>query len=295
MQLLLQLVFDGLVLGCVYSVAAVGFAIIYNTSRIFHVGFGTSYLVAAYTCFWLLAHWQVPLFLSVIAAIGVAAATGVLFELLIYRPLRLRGASLLVMLISSLGVYVVSVNLVSMFFGAETKILLAESAKAFRCGPLLIASTQMPQLFVAMLLLVVIAFATRNSRAGRALRAARDNPVLLEATGTDLDRLYLVLFALGSALAGLAAVLTSLDSGIDPNIGMPALLTAAAALILGGIGTFVGPVLGGILIGLLQGLALWQLSSRWTDAVTFCVLILFLLVRPQGVLGVVRRVEEVAD
>jgi branched-chain amino acid transport system permease protein len=110
--------------------------------------------------------------------------------------------------------------------------------------------------------------------------------------GLNIQTVRLFVFALGSALAGTAAILSALDVGMDPHGGMPALLTAAVALIIGGVGTFEGAMVGAFLLGVLQSLVIWQASARWMDAVTFGLLVLFLLFRPQGLLGQRRRLEE---
>ena len=132
----------------------------------------------------------------------------------------------------------------------------------------------------------------QRSRWGKVIRAVRDDATLASVLGINLPGVRLSVFAVGSALAGLAAILSALDVGVDPYVGMPALLTAAVALIVGGVGTFEGPVLGAFLLGLLQSLVVWKISARWTDAITFAVLILFLLFRPAGLVGRRRRLEE---
>jgi branched-chain amino acid transport system permease protein len=120
----------------------------------------------------------------------------------------------------------------------------------------------------------------------------RDNSTLTNVLGINLGMVRLVVFALGSVIAGAAAILSALDVGMDPNVGMPALLIAMVALIIGGVGTYEGPVIGAFLLGILQSLTVWHVSSRWTDTIIYGVLIFFLIFRPQGLAGKRRRVEE---
>src|SRR5204862_31594 len=121
----------------------------------------------------------------------------------------------------------------------------------------------------------------------------RDDPELVSAIGINPRIVRRIVFGLGSCIAGIAAILTGLDVGIDSNIGMAAILNGAVAVIIGGVGVFEGAAMGALLLGLLQSLAIWKVSARWQDTVTFVVLIFFLLIRPEGILGTRRRTEEV--
>jgi branched-chain amino acid transport system permease protein len=110
--------------------------------------------------------------------------------------------------------------------------------------------------------------------------------------GGDINYVRLFVFGIGSGLAGISAILAGLDVGVTPHIGMPALLISAVALIIGGVGTYHGAIIGAFLLGTLQSLIVWQISAKWTDAITFFLLILFLILRPQGLVGTRRRLEE---
>jgi branched-chain amino acid transport system permease protein len=133
----------------------------------------------------------------------------------------------------------------------------------------------------------------RKTAFGKVIRAVRDSAELVSAMGVNLPRTRRAVFALGSAVSGLAAILLGLDVGIDPNIGMAAVLNGAIAVIIGGVGVFRGAVVGAFVLGILQSLVVARFSGRWADALAFVVLILFLIFRPEGVLGPSRRVEEV--
>jgi branched-chain amino acid transport system permease protein len=293
--MLSQLLTNGLVAGFAYAVMATGFALTYNTTRIFHVAFGATYVVTIYVCYLGFARLQWGLWLSLSCALIVGTGLGVLVERFLYRPLQRRNASLLVVLIGSLGFYIVTVNLIAMAFGNETLVLSPTAAKTFRAGHVVVTSAQLAQLLAGLILLPAVTVILRYSHLGRCIRAARDDPALLETLGISMNSVRGRVFALGSLLTGIAALAIGFDTGIDPNIGMPALLTAAAALIVGGVGTFEGAAVGGLLLGVLQAVVVWKASSRWTDAATFVILIGFLSFRPQGILGVRRRVEEEAS
>lgn len=293
--MLIQLLANGFVTGCMYALMALGFALIYNTTRIFHVAHGAVYTASAYACYVFLVILHVPTTGAVILATFFAAFLGVLIELLLFAPLARRDASPLVALLSSLGLYVALVNLIALVFGNETKILRPGVETTYRLGSVILTRIQVAELAVAAGILPLLVVLLKGTLWGKIIRAVRDDDTLARVLGINLGAVRLTVFAVGSALAAVAACLGALDVGMDPHVGMPALLVAAVALIVGGVGTFEGPVAGGFLLGLLQGVVVWFTSARWTDAITFTVLIFFLLFRPFGLLGRRRRVEETAS
>ncbi len=293
--MLIQLLANGFVNGCIYALMALGFALIYNTTKIFHVAHGAVYTAGAYLCYVLLVRLGWPLVLAVASAVLLAGVLGVLIELAMYAPLARRQASHLVELLSSLGLYVALVNVIALLFGNETKVLRPGIEKTYHLGSVILTSVQLAQALIAAVLLPVVVLLLKSTLWGKMIRAVRDNPVLAGVLGINLYAVRIAAFWLGSGLAALAASLVALDVGIDPNVGMPALLTATVALIVGGVGTFEGPVFGGFLLGLLQSLVVWQISARWSDTITFSVLILFLLIRPYGLAGRWRRLEETVE
>jgi branched-chain amino acid transport system permease protein len=289
---LLQLFTNGFVNGCVYAILALSFGLIYNTTRILHIAHGGAYTVGAYACYSFLMVAGLPLWASAALAVLVSAIVGAAIELAVYAPLVRRGSSPLVAFLSSLGLYVAMVNTIALIFGSETKVLHAGAEQVFHLGPVILNRIQISQVVVAAVLLPCFMWFLRGTTWGKVIVAVRDNQVLASVLGFDVALVRVVVFALGTALAGLAAVITSLDLGMDPQIGLPVLLTGAVALIVGGVGTFEGPIVGGFLLGFLQSLMVWKLSTRWTDALTFGVLIAVLLLRPSGVLGRSARIEE---
>jgi len=291
--MLWQLLANGFVNGCLFALTAFGFALIYNTTRIFHIAHGAIYTAAAYLCYVFLVqlNWSMPL--AIALALFLTGLLGALTELLVYAPLERRGASLLVALLSSLGLYIALVNLIAMIFGNETKVLRPGVEATYHLGSIILTRIQIAQVITAFVLLPSLLIFLRVTEWGKKIRALRDNPTLTEVMGINARAVRLFVFSLGSILAGTTAILSALDIGMDPHIGMPALLTAAVALIIGGVGTFEGAIVGALFLGILQSLVIWQVSARWTDAITFGLLIFFLLFRPQGLLGQRRRLEEV--
>lgn len=292
--LLFQLLVNGLINGCLYALVAVSYALIYNTTRVFHIAHGAAYTLGAYLCFYFLVRRAWSLWAASVTAILLCALFGALMEWLLYAPLLKRRASHLVAFLSSLGLYTAAVNLIALAFGNETQVLRSGVAPAVMAWGIILTKIQIAQALIAGALVAALLLALYRSGWGRIIRAVRDNPVLASVMGINLFAVRTAVLAVGSALAGVGAILSAVDVGMDPHIGMPALLTAAVALIIGGVGTFGGPALGGLFLGLLQAVVVWQFSARWTEAVTFAVLILFLVFRPSGVLAPRKRLEEQA-
>jgi branched-chain amino acid transport system permease protein len=293
-MLLLQLLLNGLVAGVMYALVAIGLSLIYNTTRVFHFAHGAIYTAGAYLCYATFVSLGWPLLFAVtLTALGTAAF-GIALELLVYAPLHRNSSSPTVGLISSLGAYIVLVNAIALLFGNETKILQPGVQATVHLGPLILARIQVVQLIAGIVLLGLVLVLLRVTMLGKRIRAVRDNAALAEVMGVSVASVRLVVFALGSGLAGCASVLAALDVGMDPHVGMPILLIAAVAMIIGGLDSFEGAVTGGLFLGLLQGLVVWKVSARWLEAVTFVLLIVVLVFRPQGLLAQRRRLEEVA-
>ena len=290
--MLTQLIANGLVSGCLYALMALGFVLIYNTTRIFHIAHGAVYTAGAYLLYLFLIVAEMSFLPAALLTLLFTAGMGVGIEFLVYRPLEKRKSSLLIALLSSIGLYTVMVNLIAMLFGNETKVLRPGVETTYQFANIILTKIQLAEVITFAILFPLVMLLLKTTFWGKAVRAVRDHPQLAEVMGIRIQTIRYSVFALGSLLAGVAAMLAALDVGMDPHVGMPMLLVGAVAVIVGGVGTFAGAVLGAFFIALLQSLVIWQISARWIDAVTFLILILFLVFKPEGILGVRKRVEE---
>ena len=287
-----QFLVNGIITGSLYALIGVSFGLIYYTVRIFHIAHGAVYTVSAYIFYTFYRQIGMPILPSFLIGLIVGTLLGILFEILIYQPLYKKEAHPGVALISSIGAYIFVVNLIALIYGSETKIPYPYIQKTYSLGNIIVTQIQLIELIVSAIIILIFALILKYTKLGKLIRALSDNPSLLESLGTDVLRLRVVIFAIGSFFVGIASCLNAIDVGIDPNVGMPALLTGAVSAIIGGYGRFIAPALGGLLLGLLENLVVWKFSARWKPAVVFVILILFLLFRPQGILGIKGRVEE---
>lgn len=270
----------------VFALIALGFALIYGTVRFFHFAHGVVFTAGAYLTFLFKVWFGLPLFFSVIAAIGLCTVLGCLIEISIYRPLRHRDSSPLILLLASLGVYVVLQNIVSMVFGDDTKTIRSGMVEeGINILGARITPIQITIIAVSLFLLVCCFLFLKCTKMGQAMRAVANDPELARVAGIESDRVILSTFALGSALAGIAGILVALDVDMTPTMGMNALLMGVVAVIIGGVGSIPGVALGALFLGMAQHLGVWKISSQWQDAIAFVILLIFLLFRPQGFLG----------
>lgn len=287
-----QFIANGLCRGSVYALVALGFGLIYTTTGVFHIAHGFIYTLGAYGLFASLMWLPGALPVAVMLALAAAAVAAVVVETLVYRPLDRKKASPAILMISSFGVYIIGINLIAMIFGNEAKILRAGVEDTFQIGNVILTRIQIAQLVTGMLVFVAYWLFLRSSALGRICRAVADDSTLASVLGVRVEGTRMLVFALGSVLATTGAILASLDVGMDPYVGLPATLVAAVACIVGGMRRFFAPALGALLLGIIQSLVVWKTSAHWEAAVTFGILILFLVFRPQGLLGQTERVEE---
>lgn len=283
--MLIQLLINGLILGSVYSLVAVGFALIYNTTRTFHIAYSVLYMVAPYFFLTFFHNLSFALLPAVLISILLTIIVSLIIEIAVYQPLEKKDSSKNVILISSIGFMTIGINLVALFYGNETKILNKGISESLKIGEIIITHTQLFQFAVSVVLLILFLIFLKWTSFGLKTRAMRDNNILCSIFGLNIPRFRLYLFALSGFFAAVGGLLIAYDVGLDPYVGMPMLLNAVVALIIGGVGRFEGPILGGFIIGILQSMVVWVFSSRWQTAVTFVLLVIFLIFRPYGILG----------
>jgi len=265
---------------------------IYRTTNIFHIAHGAVYTASAYVFYSLYVSKGYSLLLSLPPSLISGAVLGVAMYFTVYRPLEKTNASAGIKFISSLAIYTFIVNMIALIYGNETKVLSEGLSDSITFWDIILTKIQVYQ-FISFLVLLVLSYIfVKGAKPGRAIRAIGDNSRLFKALGLNERWVKGMVFCIGSAIAGLASIITGLDMGIDPHIGMFAILNAVVAVIIGGIKRLEGVALGALLIGIIQNLVIWQFSARWESAVTFLVLVAVLLYKSGGLLVVKRRVEE---
>lgn len=288
-----QLLLNSIISGSVYTLIALGFSLIYSTTKFFHFAHAAVYTSCPYFAYLFYIILGLPFWTSLCLAILSSTLLGMTIEIVVYKPMRRWGATPLVLLLSSLGLYIVLQNIISMAFGDDTKTLrsgiVTEGIEFLGAR---ITPIQIGIILVSALLLVFCWALMKYTKIGTAMRAVASDSELALVSGIDTDRTILFAFMLGSMLAGIAAILISFDIDMTPTMGMNALMMGVVAVIIGGVGSIPGAALGGFLLAFAQNFGVWKISSQWQDAIAFIILLVFLLFRPYGFFGKkIRKVE----
>lgn len=286
----MQILINGFISGTAIALLAVAFQIVYLPTRVFFIGLAGVYSVVPYLALSVLGAgwgWPAALAASLLGAVGLC----LLCEWANHGPLARKGASDGAQLIASLGIYIVLVQIVAMVWGNSTKTLRTGLDSVTRLGETIVTGAQWTTLGAGALCLAAFALLLLRSDLGLRLRALADNPKMFALFGYNVNRYRLLAFALCGVFVAAASLVTAYDIGFDPHTGLHAVLLAVVAVIIGGRGTFLGPVLGALLLGLLRAQVVWHFSARWQEAATFALLAAILLLRPQGLLGGKSRLE----
>lgn len=289
----MQILVKGLLQGVLFGAIGVAFALVYRTTKVFHIALGGCLALAPYLALAALGVGSPP-WLAVLLAITMAMAIGILIEEIIHWPLTRKRAPSEVHLIASLGAYLILVQSIVLIWGNETRILRTDLDAIWIIGNINLSQAQV--FGMALTLLATLGLFVWLSRANRGIefRALADNPVLVALLGRNVRSLRRWVFGVSSALVATAALARAWDVGFDPYIGINAVLLGMVAMIIGGVGSYVGPLVGGILLGVLRAEVVWFGSARWEEPVTFLLLALFLFLRPQGLFARQVRLEESA-
>jgi len=270
-----------------YSLVAVGFALIYQTGRFFHFAHGVVYATGAYLAYTLVISLDINPVASFFLAAALAGVVGVGIDRFVYKPFRKQKAPNLVFLIASFGIFIFIQNLLQLIYGAQILTMRTGSVKeGHHFLGAVITNIQILILVVSAALCLGLWLFVKRTKLGKAMRAVADDRIAASVVGINPERIILAAFAIGSALAGAAGILISLETNIKPTMGMNAILKGIIASIIGGIGSIPGAMFGGLFLGIAENLGIWKISAGWKDCIAFVILIVFLLFRPGGIMGV---------
>jgi len=285
----LQQLINGLSVGSMYALIALGYTLVYGVLRFINFAHGDVFMVGSFVGFYVGRNfskttWGGGLFVMIVAMLA-CAALGILIERLAYRPLRNR--SRLTVLITAIGVSLMLENAGQLVFGANPRPFPEVfPSRQFEFGQLVVSSKDIAVLMVTVTLLAALRFLVMKTKIGTAMRAVSFNPQAASLMGININLVISFTFGLGSALAAAGGILWAYKfPKIDPLMGIAPGLTAFIAAVLGGIGNIPGAALGALLIGIIETFVKGSRWSTWTEAIAFVLLILILMFRPAGLLG----------
>lgn len=280
-----QLVVNGVVLGCIIALSAIGLSMTYRILNFANLAHGDFVTFGAYAAFLFSALWGINFLLAFILAIAATSLFSVLLDVVIWRRMRSKGANRTALMILSIGLAISLRNLLVFVFGPNIKRYPMPLKEGISIGGVVVTGYQLAVVAVALVLMLAIHHLLTRTTMGKAMRALSDNADLARVSGIDVDRVISLTWAIGMALAAAAGVLYGLITNINPTMGWFMVIPIFSAAILGGIGNPYGAMLGGMVIGLSQELSTLVLPSEYKIAVSFFIMIAVLLRRPQGIMG----------
>ena len=282
---------NGISLGSVYAIIALGYTMVYGIAKMLNFAHGDVIMVGAFVSFCATQYWALPPLVSILISIVVCTVLGVVIERLAYKPLR--EAASLAVLITAIGMSYLLQNLALLIWGASPKVFTSVvqmgSLRLFD-GRMLITSESIVTIICCVVIMLVLTWFTGRTKMGRAMRACAEDKGAAQLMGINVDFTISLTFAIGSSLAAIAGVLLcSSYPTLMPTTGSMPGIKAFTAAVFGGIGSIPGAMLGGILLGVIEILGKAYISTERGDALVFAVLIVVLLVKPTGLLGKVQR------
>ena len=278
---------NGLNLGSIFALIALGYNMVYGIVKLINFAHGDIIMVGAYVALFSLTMAGMPLWAAVLCSMAFCAATGMLIEPVAYRRLRVKNAPRISLLITAIGVSIFLQNLAQLLFGSSGRSFPNMiTAEPIAFGDKTISVTTIVTIVTTLVIMVLLQLLVNKSKIGKAMRAVSEDAGAAKLMGINTNVTISVTFAIGSALAAVGAVLYSTTyPSVTPYMGSLLGLKAFVAAVLGGIGSIPGAMFGGFLIGIAETLTKAYISSQLADAVVFGILIVVLLFKPAGLLG----------
>ncbi len=281
---------NGLSLGSVYALGAVGLTLVYGILRLVNFAHGDFLTFGAYMAYLVNVTWGMSLVAGVAFAMATTALLALLFERIMWGPMRARGAGVLQLLLMSIGLAFLIRSVVQFIWGTELRKLNVDVTSTVQFLGLRIGRTELIVIVVGVVVLCAVGLMLRYTLLGKRMRAVADDIDLAETAGIDTRRIVYYTWIFSGALAGLAGVLAAAVTVMTPEFGFELLLPIFAAVVLGGIGDAFGALIAGLILGVVIEWSTLFIDARWKVSVGFVALLIALVVRPQGIFGKAKSV-----
>ena len=283
-DLIVQLLVRGVITGSVYALLGVSWGVIYNTTKAFHFAHGFVYTFTAYVTI-LCAKLGLPIIASLPAGLAGGVLLGCAIERFAYQPIRDRNASPLTIFLTAMGIMIAGQSLIHLLYGPDSNPLHAMAEVTLNLGPATFTNVDILAVGSSWLAMGLLWIFLKYSKAGVMIRAVSSNPEKALFIGIDSKKIFVLVFAIGSGLVGVASLVSLLEHPANPQIGLHAILIAFVSVFLGGVGSLPGAALGGFILGVLQSMVLVFLPTEYKLVVTYALLFVVIIMKPEGLLG----------
>jgi branched-chain amino acid transport system permease protein len=283
--LIIQLFVNGLITASFYALAGVTWGVIYRTTHIFHFAHHLVFSVAGYAAVIMTAQAHLPYFFGFFAAVGAAVLLGCGIDAFLYRRLRMAGATQATTFLASLGFGTAGVAILLFAFTSSPRRLLGFPTKVLSIGEAFFSVADLTMVIISWTMIGLLLLFLAKSRYGKAIRAVGSNAEMARNVGLNIDRLYLLVFGIGSGLFGVAAFLFTAKNVAYPTMGILPFFMSFTAVFLGGVTSIPGHALAGFILGLAESLGMLVLPGEYKTMIAFAILFVVIVIRPEGLLG----------
>lgn len=293
MSIILQFVLSSLTAGAIYSLVAAGFSLIYSTCKTSHFAHGGVITTSAYFFYFLLSLLHFNIVICILLTLVFASAIALLINQLAYKPLRRRKANGLSLFLSSFAVLTLLESIVVLIFGQEVRrIEYIKTVKGIEFWGAIITPLQIIIFCASIIILIAFLIFIKKTKIGKTMRSVAENKDVAEIVGISAEKAYAASMVIGSVLAGITSVLVGLEGAIYPSMGTNLMIKGFTGSIVGGAKSIPGAILGSFFLGFAENFGILYLPSSYKSAIAFFILFVFLIFRPDGILGIKKQLGE---
>jgi len=283
---MMQVLFNIIYTTAIYMLVSVSFSLIYYPVKFFHIAHAAIITLSAYLVYLFLNKFSFSLYLSIAFAILITIFIGIITEVLVYRQLRKKNVTSLSYFITAIGIYVVIQNCIILCFGNNTKIInTSKVSVGNQFFEAYITNIQIITILVSVVLFIFVNLFLSTTKTGKSIRAVASNSNLCNLYGISSNKVILLSFGLGSMLAAIAGILSAMNTNVTPNFGFNLFMYGIVAMIISGVGSTRSLIVGSLIVASAQHLSAFFLDTKWMEAATYMILILFLIWKPLGFSG----------
>jgi len=290
-NIFLQLIINGIEIGSIYALIASGFSIVFNIQKFINIAHGGIYILSAFLAYYFIKILGTSYIIGILSSIICCNIIGYLIDTFVYEKLKNTSQRSLSLLILSFSIFIFIQSIILLSFGGNVYSygIIAEIGYNFYGA--YITKIQLFILFITLIVFLDLFFLLKKTWLGRSMKAIADDEIVASTIGINVTLVNEVTFLIGTTLSAIAGILISFEQNIEFNMGLMAVLKGITASIIGGMGSVLGVFLSGLILGTIESIGAFYLSSTWKDAISFGILILFLLFRPNGLFGFKSRKE----